>query len=424
VELALGIDIGTSGVRTAVVDANGEPLSMARTGHAAQDPDRIDARLWWQAAADCIRSQVEALTSAGRDPRHVRRIAVDGTSGTMVLTDANLEPVTRSLMYNSKGFEKEARLISRFAPPAHIAQGSNSALARAMRLFGEDIDGHARHLLHQADYVAARLTLKGGHSDFNNSLKTGFDPLGGQWPDWLGSVGIDPSTMPRAGAPGAVLAPLAPAVAKDLGLSPSAIVHRGTTDSIAAFLACAEPQTGAAVTSLGTTLAVKVMSPTRIDDPEIGLYSHRLGNLWLVGGASNTGGGVLAHFFSADRIRKLSESIDPSRPSGLDYYPLIEDGERFPVCDPRLKPRLTPRPKDDVLFLQGMLEGIARIENCAYRAIEARGGLFPKEIHTAGGGSANRTWSLIRQNMLGVKVRGALHSEASVGSAKLAMSCF
>lgn len=37
----------------------------------------------------------------------------------------------------------------------------------------------------------------------------------------------------------------------------------------------------------------------------------------------------------------------------LDYYPLLRPGERFPVNDPGLPPRLTPRPEDDAVFLQG-----------------------------------------------------------------------
>ncbi len=40
-------------------------------------------------------------------------------------------------------------------------------------------------------------------------------------------------------------------------------------------------------------------------------------------------------------------------PTGLDFYPLASPGERFPVNDPGLAPRLEPRPEDDALFLQG-----------------------------------------------------------------------
>ena len=59
-------------------------------------------------------------------------------------------------------------------------------------------------------------------------------------------------------------------------------------------------------------------------------------------------------FFTDARLLELTPLLDPSRPSGLDYYPLTRPGERFPVNDPGLQPRLTPRPDDDAAFLQGV----------------------------------------------------------------------
>ena len=90
----------------------------------------------------------------------------------------------------------------------------------------------------------------------------------------------------------------------------TAQIYAGTTDSIAAFFATAPLKSGIAVTSLGSTLAIKVLSKARIDDPEIGLYSHRIGDTWLVGGASNTGGVVLANFFTHDELKNLSNNED------------------------------------------------------------------------------------------------------------------
>lgn len=54
-------------------------------------------------------------------------------------------------------------------------------------------------------------------------------------------------------------------------------------DSIAAFVAAGVQQPGEAVTSLGSTLAVKLLSDARVDDAATGVYSHRLGDTWLVG---------------------------------------------------------------------------------------------------------------------------------------------
>ena len=118
------------------------------------------------------------------------------------------------------------------------------------------------------------------------------------------------------------------------------------------------------MTSLGSTLAIKVLGRKRIDDPAIGLYSHRLGDAWLVGRSIQFRRARFWHTsFSPEDIARLSAGIDAATPSGLDYYPLIRAGERFPVNDPNLAPRVTPRPADDETFLQGLLEGIARIES-------------------------------------------------------------
>ncbi|SLN41210.1 FGGY-family carbohydrate kinase [Pseudooctadecabacter jejudonensis] len=418
--LSLGIDIGTSGIRTAVIDDAGTVVSMARAAHLPQDPDRIDAEHWWTAVRTCLVTQVARLRAAGQSPADIAAIAVDGTSGTMVLTDANLAPVTRALMYNSKGFEAEAARIAEHAPPTHITRGSSSALARAMRLRSEDTDNRAAHLLHQADFIAAKLMGVGCGSDHNNALKTGFDPETGRWPDWIGAV-FPTNLLPDPAPVGALFGSIDPALATSLGLSPTTHIHAGTTDSIAAFLAASPVRAGHAVTSIGSTLAIKLLSTQRIDAPEIGLYSHRLGDQWLIGGASNTGGAVLAHFFTPDDLERLTPQIRTDRPTGLDYYPLIKAGERFPVNDPDLQPCLSPRPDDDVVFLQGLLEGIADIEARCYAEIAARGGGDPVHIFSAGGAAKNTALLQMRQARLPASVSVTEDTEAAIGAARCTM---
>ena len=414
--LSLGIDIGTSGVRTALVAGDGRVISMRAVPHLPQSPERIDARLWWEAARECLRQHVAEMRADGQDPAEIAALSVDGTSGTMVLTDATLEPVSRGLMYNSGGFQAEAARIAEVAPDPHIARGPGSALARAMRLWMEA--GQADHLLHQADFIAARLTGRGGQSDVMNALKTGVEPETGDWPGWIGTL-LPDRLLPRAFRLGEVMGTLRPDLAREIGLSPDLRVHAGTTDSIAAFLASAPLVQGVAVTSLGSTLAIKMLSPRRIEHPALGLYSHRVDDVWLVGGASNTGGRVLRQFFTDAELARLSMRIDPETASGLDYYPLAGPGERFPVNDPALAPRLTPRPADDVLFLHGLLEGIARIEARCYAAIAAAGGGWPTRIFTAGGGARNAVFTAIRARALGLAPETADETEAAIGTARI-----
>ncbi|KAG4385139.1 hypothetical protein AAZX31_12G036800 [Glycine max] len=88
----------------------------------------------------------------------------------------------------------------------------------------------------------------------------------------------------------------------------------------------------------------------------------------------------LDKLFTDEQLEKLSEQINPSQPSLLDYYPLAIAGEGFPVADPDLAPRLLPRPENDVECLHGILESIARIEAKAYGLLKELGATQVDEI--------------------------------------------
>jgi sugar (pentulose or hexulose) kinase len=258
-------------------------------------------------------------------------------------------------------------------------------------------------------------------TDENNALKTGYDPRLRCWPAWLNGLGIHPNLLPRVAEPGTPIGTINPAVAAKFGLPIATVIAAGTTDGCAAFLATGANAVGEAVTSLGTTLTLKQLCDRPIFAPEFGIYSHRLGERWLAGGASNSGGAALARYFTPDALAALSARIDPHAATGLDYYPLPSPGERFPFADPHLAPRETPRPADDVRFLQGLLEGIARIEAQGYRRLAELGGPSLVSVRTVGGGARNAAWAAIRRRALGVELQQPNSEDAAVGAAKLAL---
>jgi sugar (pentulose or hexulose) kinase len=193
------------------------------------------------------------------------------------------------------------------------------------------------------------------------------------------------------------------------------------SDGCASFLATGACEPGDAVTALGTTLTIKLLSDRPVFAPEHGIYSHRIGDMWLAGGASNTGGGVLAAYFTPEELERLSVKMDPGSPTGLDYYPLTRPGERFPVSDPDLAPRLEPRPDQDATFVQAMLEGMARIEATGYRRLNELGAPAPATLRTVGGGARNSVWRVLRQQALGLEETPARSEDAAVGVARLAL---
>jgi sugar (pentulose or hexulose) kinase len=416
----LGLDLGTSGVRAVAVDRAGAIIAGASlplcaperdgSGKSVQNPE-----LWWAAASAVLKDLSRKLQ--GCEPRC---LAVDGTSATLLLADGRGRPLTPALMYDDTQGRSALPRIRAVAPAASAVHSASSSLAKLLLLYPTVVKREGVKALHQADWVLGRLTGRYGVSDENNALKLGYDAVARRWPGWLASFGIPPEVLPEVHPAGTTIGALTREAAAATGLPESCRVAAGTTDSTAAALAVGIAAPGDAVTSLGSTLVIKVLADRPLFDPESGVYSHRIGDAWLAGGASNSGGAVLLRYFSVAEMERLSPGLDPDAPTGLDYYPLLKPGERFPVNDPDHPPRLSPRPASDVRFFQGLLEGIAAIEKAGYRRLAELGAPYPRRVISAGGGAGNEPWRRIRARCLGVSVELAPMREAAYGAALLA----
>jgi len=401
------------------IDAYGHPLAEAAVPLPLSNQDGVqvqqEASAWWHALDKLIPALLKEL-----DRTQVRAICVDGTSGTVLLADAVGQPLTPALMYNDNRAIDQAERIAHLAPDNSAAHGTGSGLAKLLWLLEHHHVPAAGRVHTQADWISGMLCGRFGICDANNALKLGYDPVSQRWPDWLQAFALPSGMLPVIVKPGSPLAPITPPLAKRWGLTEAVMVHSGTTDSTAAFIASGAHLPGEAVTSLGSTLVLKVISPHPIFAPEYGVYSQPLGDDWLVGGGSNSGGAVLRHFFTVEQMAKLTRQLQPEQPTGLDYYPLLKAGERFPHNDPQWQPRLLPHPDDDVRFFQGLLEGIAAIEKAGYERLAQLGAPYPVSVRSNGGGAHNAAWTQIRGKRLGVPMIEAASSEACYGAALLA----
>ena len=409
-DLAMGIDVGTSGIRAAALNSDGATIALTGADMAEFGDDRRDPAVWRRALEAALMRLFENV-----EPGRIGAVAVDGTSGTVLGLNASGDPVGTALMYDDAVQDPDIpAAIAAVAPRESAAHGAASALARAIVL--QERPG-VRRIVHQADWIAGLLAGRPVDSDESNALKTGYDPISRRWPDWLMETplraGLLPAVVPAGSRTGVTRGAF--------GLSRGAALVAGVSDGCASFLATGAARVGDGVTALGTTLTIKLLSDRPVFAPDYGIYSHRIGDLWLAGGASNSGGGVLAAFFTPERIDELSGHIDPGTDSGLDYYPLRAPGERFPISDPDHPPRLLPRPQDDARFLHGLLEGMARIEALGYRRLEELGAPALRALRTVGGGAANPVWTAIRARIVGSEAADARSSDASAGVARLAL---
>jgi len=416
----LGIDFGTSGCRATVISADKELLAECQ--QPLPEPTRQNNRIeqaasTWISALDALLHQL----AQHADLSSIQRLSIDGTSGTVLLTDPYGRVLTPALMYNDSSSQVELQQIRSQCPHTeHISLSASSALARAMQLANALPANRTYKVLHQADYLCNYLADQWGYSDYHNALKTGYDVQCMNWPKWIEQL-LPNDALPRVLEPGQAFARIDSRRAQQYGFDPQLQICVGSTDANAAFIATESCHAGDAVTSLGSTLVLKILSHQPVQDLQSGIYSHRLGHFWLSGGASNAGGSVLRKYFTDQQLQSYSRKMNLDQPTGLDYYPLPGVGERFPLMDPHKQPRLSPRPDSDAAFLQAILEGLTSIEQQGYDKLQALGADQPKRIQTLGGGAGNPQWQQMREQSLGIPVQPAHHSEAAYGCALLAL---
>ncbi len=417
----IGLDLGTSGCRGLCIDAQGRQLAAAsrllppsrhpRPDWSEQNPDD-----WWQAVLAVLTEL--AGTTRGHE---IRAIALDGTSGTLLLSNGRGHPLSPGIMYDDRRAVKEARRLASLAPDQTAILSPGASLPKLLWLKKQGAIPRHALALHQSEWVSGRLCGQLGLGDENNCLKLGYDPQQQDWPAWMRQLDLPSTLLPQVLPVGSPMGRISAGTASLTGLPGSCQVVAGTTDSTAAALAAGLEHPGDALTSLGSTLVCKILVDHPLQAPRYGIYSHRIFGRWLAGGASNSGGAVLRQHFTDAEIETLSRQIRPERRSCLEYYPLPAPGERFPFNDPQKPPRLAPVPRDRTRFLQGMLEGIARIEKLGYMRLEELGAGYPRKVITSGAGAGNETWEKIRHDMLGVPVSTVSQGEPAHGAALIAL---
>jgi sugar (pentulose or hexulose) kinase len=469
----LGIDIGTSGIRASVVQRlNGKtshPLISAAVSFVA--PSEHSNPLCVQQSPQ---HWLEALDELLKDPvlknylNQVAHIVLDATSSSVLLCNADFSPRTPALMYNDQQAQIQSTKINELTHSLGVttgALGASSTLAKVRFLQttlvnvsqSDDYGDASEHVVlpstlyicHQIDYINHFLADFGWLTDENNALKLGYDSIQATWPTWVGdflNAPQDQATqnptiiLPNVVAPGSPLGLIKPPIAKRYGFAVNAILYAGTTDSIAGFLAAGATQLGDAVTSLGSTLALKIWSDRPIFNAQHGIYSHRLKDKWLVGGASNSGGAVLLAYFSLAEMTRLTQQFNAltaaqqttllQQVAHNNDYPLVKPGERFPIANSNFKPKMpappsfqahsSNSPQGEYAQLQyfiAMVQGVVNVEKLAYDKLQALGAPPVKRLYAVGGGLKNSIWQRLRLQALTVASTTKLMPAQSVDAA-------
>ena len=399
-----GLDFGSSGARISIINSEKILLysSSVKYKYHFTNPNS-----WLLSCADLLDNVPPNLKE------NLLKISVSGTSGTLLACSLNGDCLGDAIPYYEACIENKQQLI-KIAGENTFLKDPYSGLAKALQLFnsyGENI-----YLRHQADWITGWLLKDWTFGEEGNNIKLGWNLISESWPKNYSFINFGKS-LPKVIRSGKVLGSIDSELAKKLNLNRNIYIVSGTTDSNAAFLA-SQVKKDEGLTVLGTTTVLKKIINRPIQKK--GITVHRVNDQWVCGGYSNTGCGILSRFFSDDEIEELSRQINPSNLTELNFLPLNSIGERFPIHNPFLEPRIEPRPVSDALYLQGLFEGLANIELQGWEKIKNLTGTFPTKIVTIGGGSKNPQWRSIRERILKIPIISC-DKTTSYGSALLAL---
>ncbi len=429
--IVVAIDVGTQAARCLIVDLGGKVLASGSApirshpselpaGWAEQDPEA-----WWEATCAACRAAVGAF---GADLTSLIAIAVDSTSGTIVLVDAQGRPLRAALMYNDVRAVAEARLVQEvggeIADKLGYAFQASFALPKLLWLKRHEPDTFARTacFLHATDFIVSRLAGGATVSDTSNALKTGYDLVDRRWPAFIEDLGIPLALLPRVATPGEPVAEVSLEAAEATGLPAGGSIVAGCTDGTAAFLASGASRPGDVNSNLGTTLVVRAVSESLVRDPSGRIYCHlHPDGWWLPGGASSSGGEIIWRTFG-ERAQALECEVPGLLPTHLLAYPLARTGERLPFVDPEARGFLIGEPTSDAEHLAALMEGVAFVERWVFEVLEDLGAGKVERVYVTGGGAKSETWLRLRASVLGLSLHRPAVAESALGAAILAAS--
>ena len=431
----LGLDVGTQSVRAIAVSSTGEILganSQRLTSRRDGPRHEQDPEQWWRAIVVACRTALEALPT-----KAIRGVAVDSTSGTILLVDHLGRPLTPGLMHDDNRAVKEARRVNEIGSEVWATLGYHMQpswalpkLLWVLREYENIINPtHTRiqegiRVAHQTDFINRHLIGREVATDTSSSLKMGYDLIKNTWPhEVFAQLEIPEEILPSVVLSGTQIGTVCTQAAMETGIPAGTAVIAGMTDSCAAQIGAGALSIGSWNSVLGTTLAFKGVTQELIRDPAGVMYSHRSPDGgWLPGGASGAGASILGMYFPDRDLDALGVQAMTREPASIVAYPLASSGERFPFSVPEAERFLLGKPTDEIDLYAALLQGVAFVERLSFDYLDMLGAPIDGELSLTGGGVRSRYWCQLRADILGRSVRIPENAEAALGMAVLAAS--
>lgn len=436
----IGIDLGTTGCKSAVLDEELNILGEAYIEYPLINLSACeieqDANQWWDLTRQAIRISVR---KSGINPESVKGISVSSQGIAFVPVDRSIHPLRNAISWLDtravrqkhaileKYHEKELygitgkRVSEYYILPKLIWLRENEPL----------IYEKTYKFLMPLDYITARLC---GECVTDHTMASGTILYDLNKQEWAGEIlegfEIDERRLPKISWSGSAAGTIKKEVASELGLPDSIIVAVGGQDQKCASLGAGIDKAIATI-SLGTASAIeqKCDRPLIDDQMRIPCFSYLSKGEWVAEGCVSTAGAAMKWFketlFKDKSYKEIDNMAEYSADKGnkVFFYPHLT-GAGIPYWREEVKGcfygiTLSTGNGD---IARSVVEGIAFQVKANLDVMQ--GMYLPvEEVRLFGGGANSSMWCRLFSNILNKKVKVLSTSEtANVGAAILAGS--
>ena len=446
----LGVDVGTTSVKVAVIDENARVLGISKSSYRLISPNpdfqQIDSGDMWRAFLKCVHLVAEAKEV---DLSTIGGIGISSLCPGLAAFGEDGEILVEPILYSDRRSTREAELILEAVGSERLFEiTANTAMAGAtsgtsMLWIKNNLPKayeKTKYFGHVNTLMAYKMTGSFAIDYSNASYSNFFETTGGY--KWSGEicekVGIDMKKLPPLLHSTDVVGGLNCKELTDIGLSEGIPVVIGGGDTACASLAVGVTKAGDVCESVGTTNVLTICVEQPKFDHSFINRCHVVEGTWIYQGAmSHTGSSYQwfkdefckdlqdeSELTHQDVFMRMNEEAKEAEPGsgGLVFLPYML-GERSPVWDPYARGVFfgislkSTRGDFNRAIMEGCGYGLRQLKEIAERVT----GNPIREFVSIGGGAKSEVWAQIKADIMGAGIRVLdLNDMAPVGAALLA----
>lgn len=436
----LGIDIGTGGSRTALIDTKGKVVASAVCDHAAFASPRIgwaeqDPRDWWRASVNAIR---QTLDLSGFGPEKIAAVSFSGQMHGSVLLDNNNNVLRPALLWCDQRTDNQCRQITECVGAERLIElVSNPAITGFtlpkllwVRENEPETWSRVHTVLLPKDYIRFCLTGDKASDVADSSGTLLFDVCNRRWSnEMLDAFEIERSLLPEVYESTEVTGKVSRSGAEATGLLEGTRVVAGAGDNAAGAIGMGIVKPGTLSSTIGTSGVVfAVTSKPTIDlKGRVHTLCHAVPNRWHMTGVTLAAGLSLtwfrenfAHGATYAELDKEAATVSAGS-DGAIWLPYLM-GERTPHMDPKARGAFVGLTANHqrAHLTRAVMEGVAFSLRDAIEIFREMGARVD-HIRLGGGGSHSALWRQIQADVFAEPVETIEADEgAAFGAAILA----